>query len=82
MDTGLSLKSGKCPKCGSNEIYTTCGLGKRGERVQFAISSMTWFLLDTYICTNCGQFEEYINDADLKNEKAITKIKETWNKVK
>ena len=82
MDTGSTLKSGTCPKCGSAEVYTTCGIGKRGERMQLVISSIKWFFLDTYICTNCGHFEEYVNDDDLKNEKAINKIKETWNKVK
>ncbi len=76
-----NLKSETCPKCGSKEVYTTHGLGKRGERMQLVVSSIKLFFLDTYICTNCGHFEEYISDEDLKNEKIISKIKETWNKV-
>lgn len=76
-----TLKSGECPKCNSTEVYTTCGNPKRGERMTLAISSMKWFFLDIYICTNCGHFEEYVSEEELKDEKMIEKIKETWKKV-
>ncbi len=77
-----NLKSGSCPKCNSGEVYTTQGLQKRGERMILAVSSMKYFFLDTYICTNCGYFEEYVDDKDLKDQSMINKIKETWRKVK
>ena len=77
-----SLKSGTCPKCGSTEVFTTKGLGKRGERIQLVISSTKWIFLDTYICTNCFHFEEYACDEDTKDPNKIAKIKDTWNKVK
>jgi len=76
-----NLKSGKCPKCGSNEVYTDRGLLKRGERMQLVISSWKWYFLDTYICLNCFHFEEYVPEEDKHNEKAIEKIKNNWNKV-
>lgn len=76
-----TLKSGKCPKCGANEIYTTHGQLKRGERMQLVVSSWKWFSLDVYICITCGYFEEHIDEKDIKDEKIIEKIKETWNKV-
>lgn len=81
MDT-QTLKSGLCPKCGSDEVYTSRGLDKRGERMTLVISSMKWYFLDTYLCINCGHFEEYIPEEDLKDEKIIDKIKKTWNKVR
>jgi predicted nucleic-acid-binding Zn-ribbon protein len=77
-----TLKSGTCPKCGSGEVYTTNGIPKRGDRMLLVISSFIRCYLDTYLCTNCGHFEEYINDSDVKDEKLISKVKETWNKVK
>jgi predicted nucleic-acid-binding Zn-ribbon protein len=77
-----NLKSGTCPKCGSSEVYTTKDTPKRGERMQLVVSSATWIFLDTYYCTNCGCFEEYVNDADVKDQKTIEKIKEKWKKVK
>jgi len=77
-----TLKSGTCPKCGSNEVYTDRELLKRGERMQIVISSWKWFSLDTYICLTCGHFEEYINEKESRDEKIIEKIRETWKRVK
>lgn len=77
-----TMISGACPKCGSTEVYTTQGLPKRGERMILTVSSMKYFFLDTYICTNCGRFEECVSDEELKDPKIIEKIKETWKKVK
>ena len=76
-----TLKSGKCPKCGSAEVYTNRDLPKRGDRMQLVVSSMKWFFLDTYVCTNCGHFEEYVSDKEIKDASIINKIKETWKKV-
>ena len=81
MDNTPNLKSGTCPKCGANEIYTTHGLEKRGERMTLPVSSWKIFFLDTYICINCGHFEEYINDDDLKDTKMIETIKKELRKV-
>jgi predicted nucleic-acid-binding Zn-ribbon protein len=81
MDTS-TLKSGSCPKCGSGEVYTDRGHDKRGERMQLVISSWKWFFLDTYLCTNCGHFEEYVPEEELQDRKMIEKIRNTWNKVR
>lgn len=75
------MRSGTCPKCGGNEVYTTRGISKRGERMTLVISSMKWFFLDTYVCTGCFHFEEYVAEKDKTEEKLIEKIKDTWNKV-
>jgi predicted nucleic-acid-binding Zn-ribbon protein len=76
-----TLKSGTCPKCGSVEVFTNKGLPKRGERMQLVISSMKRFFLDSYICTNCWHFEEYVRDDEMKDASIIGKIRETWKKV-
>lgn len=77
-----SLKSGACPKCGSTEVYTNTGQNKRGDRMQLVVSSMKWYFLDTYICTNCFHFEEYVPEKEKMDAKMIEKIKSDWKKVK
>jgi hypothetical protein len=76
------LKSGTCPKCQSKEVYTTKGQAKRGERMTLVVSSWKSFFLDTYVCTECGHFEEYISDEEMQDRKTWEKMKESWNKVK
>ncbi len=80
--TDNTLKTGTCPKCSSNEVYTDKELVKRGERMQLVVSSWKWFFLDTYICLTCGHFEEHIRETELRDEKTIEKVKETWDKVR
>jgi predicted nucleic-acid-binding Zn-ribbon protein len=81
MDNTPNLKSGTCPRCGSNEVYTTHGILKRGERMILPVSSWKMFFLDTYICATCGHFEEFINDDDLKDQNIIDGIKKELRKV-
>lgn len=77
-----NLRTGKCPKCGSEEVYTDKDLLKRGERMQLVISSWKWYPLDTYLCLNCFHFEEHIPDKGKGDAKTIEKIKKKWKKVK
>ena len=78
----ITLKSGTCPKCGSNEVYTDREALKRGERMQLVISSWKSIFLDSYICLTCGYFEEHVPEDELRNEKLIEKVKENWKRVK
>jgi len=82
MENTQTLKSGTCPKCGSTDVYTNTGQNKRGERMQLPVSSMKWYFLDTYICTNCFHFEEYVSDKEKMDAGIVDKIKKEWNKVK
>ena len=75
-----NLKTGKCPICNSLEIYSDVGLSKRGERMALVISSWNWFSLNTYICLNCGHFEEFINKTELDDSIKL-KIRNIWKKV-
>jgi predicted nucleic-acid-binding Zn-ribbon protein len=71
-------KTGKCPKCGSTEIYTDGKDVKRSERNIITVTSFMRVFLNTYICTSCGYVEEYAENVD---EKKLEKIKEKWRKV-
>lgn len=70
-----------CPKCQGTEIYTNTGLSKSGERGYVPISTWSKLFFDVYLCISCGYVEEYVSDADLKNEKSMGKIKENWRKA-
>lgn len=76
-----NLKTGKCPQCGSNEIYTDNELPNKGERSQIPVSSMKWLFTKYYVCISCGYFEEYIREKELEDEKTIAKIKAKWKKI-
>jgi predicted nucleic-acid-binding Zn-ribbon protein len=75
-----TLKSGTCPKCGSNEVYNDSKKMPNNQRAYINISATRAFTVVTYICINCGYFEEYIKDEDLRDEKNILKIKDKWSK--
>ena len=77
-----SLRSGKSPKCASNEVYTDNDVTKRGERMIIPVTSWKRIFLDSYICISCGYIEEWIPEKELKDEKIISKVKENWMKVK
>ncbi|RPI16033.1 MAG: hypothetical protein EHM58_12795 [Ignavibacteriae bacterium] len=70
--------TGKCPKCGSTEIYTNEKLSKRGERSILAVTSWVQVYVLNYVCLSCGYFEEYIEKL---NEKELEKFKTEWNKI-
>jgi len=76
-----NMKSGICPQCGNSDVFTDSSLPKRGDRMIIPISGMRMLFTDCYVCLKCGNFEEYIVYLDLKDEKKISKIRETWNKV-
>jgi C4-type Zn-finger protein len=76
-----SLKSGTCPQCASQEVYTTQGNYINNYRSHIMISTLKQMRTDTYICTACGYFEEYLMEDDLHDPKKIQKIKQNWKKV-
>ena len=68
------MKNGKCPKCGSTEVYmTSIGPGQRGYR---QLSMFTSVRLAEYICCGCGLVESYLDDMN-----AVEKIKGRCRKV-
>ncbi len=76
-----TIKTGKCPVCGSNEVYDNRGKSAANHRKFLMISAFRSFTLESFLCVACGYFKEFISDEDMKNEKLINKVKEDWNKT-
>ena len=76
-----TIKSGKCPVCGSNEVYDNREKNPIGHRGFISVSAMYSFNVEAFVCLNCGYFKEFIKDADLNSDKIKDKIKEKWNKT-
>jgi predicted RNA-binding Zn-ribbon protein involved in translation (DUF1610 family) len=76
-----TIKTGKCPVCGSNEVYDNMSSIQAGDRKYIPVSTMYSFSVEAYVCLNCGYFKEFLRDDDIKNDKLIKKVKEKWNKT-
>jgi len=76
----MQLREGKCPKCGSDEIYA--GLNIAPKSGPFASNSIPIGLfsiaaLDNYVCAQCGYLESYIASAEKLKE-----IPHKWRRIK
>lgn len=79
--------TGICPKCKSKEVYFSVkdltqldprsGVFVANRRFGGSFTART----EIYVCMDCGYFEEYFRDEDLKDEKIREKIKKKWKKV-
>lgn len=73
------MKIGKCPSCGSKNVY------KKANGVQF-LSGGGFYVktsmasskekYDSYVCGDCGLFENHVTD-----EKTLAEVGENWEKV-
>ncbi|MGW8186739.1 MAG: hypothetical protein ACWGNK_05720 [Desulfobacterales bacterium] len=74
------MKSGICPKCASDEVYSGAEIPlKKGP---FASNSIPVSLApvaarDNYVCIRCGYVESYISEAD-----RLSEIARKWVRVK
>lgn len=76
-----TIKTGKCPVCGSNEVFDNRGKLTAYHRKYITVSATKGFVVDVCVCTSCGYFKEFIRDDDIKNEKLMNKVKEKWNRT-
>ena len=79
------MKNGQCPKCGSQEIYFSekgGGIGGREQTLEVKNSGSPYaYAWQTFLCANCGYYENYLLDAQkIASIKANPK-KEGWKKV-
>jgi predicted nucleic-acid-binding Zn-ribbon protein len=80
------MKSGICPKCGSDEIYVGTGAKYGADSNNFFVVLRNWLGRDQvafvrrYVCANCHYMESYI--ADDESMKQILIGFEPLNKVK
>jgi len=73
------MKNGKCPKCGSTEIFAARDLplksGPFGSNsIPISLTSMA--ALDNYVCVGCGLVEHYVAD-----EQKLKEISQKWKQV-
>jgi predicted nucleic-acid-binding Zn-ribbon protein len=76
-----TIKTGKCPVCGSAEVYDNRDVSTANQRKFILVSATKSFSLDAYVCISCGYFKEFIREEDMKNEKLMAKTKDNWNKT-
>jgi hypothetical protein len=68
------MKNGKCPKCGSGNIYKSDSaiVYEENSLPQIILSTADgwrYFDYDSYVCTDCGYFENYIRpEKDIKGD--------------
>jgi ribosomal protein S27AE len=74
------MKNGKCPKCGSGEVFRGTDIpaksGPFGSN-SIPITLLSIAALDNYVCGACGFLESYISDASKLQE-----IARRWPRVK
>lgn len=65
------MKQGKCPKCGSEEVYSGVDVlpksGPFGSN-SIPISIVSIAALDNYVCKECGYLERYIAEPEKLEE--------------
>jgi predicted nucleic-acid-binding Zn-ribbon protein len=79
------MKNGKCPKCDSTNVFMNrSGVewGDEGGWIDVWIGSPDsrsgkQSEYDSYICVDCGYFENYILDRDILHE-----VQTKWTRVK
>jgi ribosomal protein S27AE len=73
------LKTGTCPKCSSDEIFSGAGIAlKKGpfgsNSIPVGLTSIA--ALDNYVCGECGYVESYVSDPE-----KLTEISRKWDKI-
>jgi len=71
------MKNGKCPKCNSSNVF---------KQVQGAMPEQGFYVFtsaltspskcDSYVCVDCGYFENYITD-----KAKLQQVQKNWTKV-
>ena len=76
-----TIKNGKCPVCGSGEVYDDRDKSYPNHRKYIVVSATKSFGVDSYVCLDCGYFKEFISDKMAQSEVLREKVKEKWNKT-
>jgi predicted nucleic-acid-binding Zn-ribbon protein len=76
----MPVKDGKCPKCGSTEVYSSADVYPKtgpftSNTIPISLTSIA--ALDNYVCTDCGYVERFIAETGKLKEIFIK-----WRKVK
>ena len=68
------MKSGKCPKCGSSEIYR---VRAHNQRSALNLAMFKYARLDDFVCTGCGYVESYVID-----KAKLDDIRRSWTRAR
>ena len=73
------MKDGKCPKCGSTEVYSSADVYPKtgpftSNTIPISLTSMA--PLDNYVCTECGLVQSYVADP-----RKLEEIARKWSHV-
>lgn len=66
------MKSGRCPKCSSTNVFFRDGAGDRGALI---VAFFSFARLRDYVCVDCGYVESYVRD-----KAKLEIIKSRWNR--
>ena len=74
------MKTGTCPKCASETVYSGASIPlKKGpfgsNSIPISLTSVA--ALDNYVCAECGYVESYVSNAE-----RLAEISEKWVHVK
>ena len=74
------MKSGTCPKCASDSVYSGASIPlKKGpfgsNSIPISLTSVA--ALDNYVCAECGYAESYVSNAE-----RLSEIATKWVHVK
>ena len=73
------MKKGKCPKCGSEGVYSGAHISPKNGPFgsnSIPVSFFSIAALDNYVCGECGYVESYVADRSKLEE-----IVQKWSKV-
>ena len=79
----MEVKMTKCPKCNSSNVFTKKGSGVGFDAVIWVglgigmKSTSEWV---TYLCVECGYFENYLVHQDWLNKIKMEPEKHNWRK--
>ncbi|MDX2360624.1 MAG: hypothetical protein QNK23_07445 [Crocinitomicaceae bacterium] len=75
------MKSGKCPKCNGEEVFSHKSNDDNEDFRCFALSKWDNIFVEIFICMDCGFMEEYAEDYSLTDPKVKGLVLKKWKKV-
>lgn len=81
------MKKGHCPKCTSEKVVVSAGKGGVGfaDSLISILFGRGWAGTQkwiTYLCLNCGYFENYVEDREKLDQIQVDPEKRGWKNVK
>lgn len=82
---GSAMRDGQCSKCASERVYTsTNGIMMDTRLVLYIKQGKSWQPTKhwvTYLCVDCGYYENYLSDPDILTQIRDAAATLQWKKV-